>query len=130
MDSKKNQKQDFAEWLKLAHLDLQVQKRQRISLDEFADYIGYSRSLISKWMNGNGLPTKDGIIRLAELFNESIYDIFEMERPDPILKRISNIWENIPHEKKLQLAEEAEQYQVNNHEFEATHRKRKTATNT
>lgn len=111
------------------YLDWQSQVVQgRASLDEFAKYIGYSRSLISMWMSGKRLPTEDGIERLAELFGDDIYAVLGKPAPNPYLQKLSKMWENIPPEKQQLLVEEAEQYEIKNDRSKKTSKQRKTST--
>ena len=87
-----NVKKQFSEWIEKAFLNWQSEKGKRASLNEFAEYIGYSRPLISFWLAGQRLPTNDGIKRLAELFGMEIYDVLEMPRPDPDLTYLQAYW--------------------------------------
>jgi len=120
----------FNMWIQIMYLDWQSNVvRGRASLDEFADYIGYSRSLVSMWMSGKRLPTEEGIKRLAELFGDEIYDVLGIPRPNPFLQKLNRIWENIPPDKQQQLVEQAEQFEIKNEEQlqEAPKRRKKTS---
>ena len=117
-------------WIQIMYLDWQSQVvKGRASLDQFADYIGYSRSLVSMWMSGKRLPTDDGIKRLAELFGDDVYEMLGKERPSPFLQKLNKMWENIPPEKQQQLVEQAEQYEVKNDRSKKTSKQRKTSEN-
>jgi len=124
----KNKKTTFDMWIQIMYLDWQSKVvKGRASLDDFAEYVGYSRSLISMWMSGKRLPTDDGIKRLAELFGDDIYVILGKPTPNPFLQKISKIWENIPPEKQQLLVEEAERYELENDRSKKTSKQRKTA---
>ena len=41
------------------------------SQSSFAHYIGVSKSAVSRWMSGDGLPTVDQLVLIAEYFNVS-----------------------------------------------------------
>lgn len=107
-------KKAFASWLEKTFLKWQAENGKRASLLEFADYIGYSRPLISMWLAGKRLPGEDGIKRLAELFGEEVYDALDLPRPNPYLQKISQIFERLSPEHQQKLAEDAERYQQNN----------------
>lgn len=118
----------FNMWIQLMYLDWQSQiKKGRASLDEFADYIGYSRSLVSMWMAGKRLPTDEGINRLSELFGDDVYEVLGKERPNPYLKKLVKIWENIPPDQQQKLAEDAERYEEQNERSKKAPAKRKTS---
>jgi transcriptional regulator with XRE-family HTH domain len=103
-------KKAFAKWLEKAYLTWQAEKGKRTSLQEFADYIGYSRPLISLWMAGQRLPTNDGIKKLAELFGPEVYDALKLPRPDPMLQRLTKNWSDIPEKIRKNLLEQVDQY--------------------
>lgn len=51
-----NQRLGFKMWLELMYVDWMAKNKKRATLDEFAEYIGYSRPLISLWLAGKRLP--------------------------------------------------------------------------
>lgn len=105
-----NIREAFAMWLELNFLEWQTQIKKRASLQDFADHIGYSRPLISMWLSAQRLPTDEGVARLAELFGPEIYDILNLDRPDPDLQRLTKIWKDIPENIRQSLLEQGEQY--------------------
>ena len=125
-----NVKQAFANWLEQVFLKWQAEKGKRASLLEFAEYIGYSRPLISMWLGGQRLPAEDGIKRLADLFGLEIYDVIQLPRPNPYLQRINQVFGNLSQEHQQKLAEDAEHYEVNSHErIPKISKRRKTTSN-
>ena len=107
-----NVKKSFADWLEQTFLNWQAKNGQRASLREFAEYLGYSRPLISMWLAGQRLPSDDGIKRLAELFGLEIYDVLEIPRPDPHLQRLEQIWSSLSDKERKALRDEGENYYV------------------
>jgi transcriptional regulator with XRE-family HTH domain len=105
-----NVKRKFADWLEQTFLKWQAEKGKRSSLLEFAEYIGYSRPLISMWLAGQRLPAQDGIKRLADLFGLEIYDVLEIPRPNPYLQKINQVFDRVSPEYQQKLAEDAEHY--------------------
>ncbi len=124
-----NVKKSFAAWLEQTYLKWQSDKGKRASLLEFADYIGYSRPLISMWLAGQRLPAEDGITRLAELFGLEVYDVLGLPRPNPYLQKINQIFEHLSPEHQQKLAEDAERYEANNDRISKTSKHRKTSSN-
>lgn len=105
----------FPDWITRKFLDWQAQQGKRKTVDDFAAYIGVSRPLLNQWMNGNiPRPGRENINRLAEIFGFEIYDVLELPRPNPLLHKISKIWERIPPDKQQQLAELAEKIEMKN----------------
>jgi transcriptional regulator with XRE-family HTH domain len=118
----------FPDWITKKFLDWQSQQGKRKTIDDFAAYIGVSRPLLNQWMNGNiPRPGRENISRLSEIFGVEIYDALELPRPNPLLQRLSIIWENIPPEKQQQFLNEAEAYEVKHERSKKAPAKRKTA---
>lgn len=111
-----NKKLSFQMWIELTFLEWQADNKKRATLDDFAKHIGYSRPLISLWMSGKRLPTKEGIERLAELFGPEIYDILDLKRPNLLLQQINRRWDRIPPDKQQRLVELSEQFEMKNDE--------------
>jgi len=118
-------KRAFATWLEIAFLRWQTENKKRASLQEFADYIGYSRPLISMWLGAQRLPAEGGIERLADLFGLEIYDTLGLPRPNPYLQKINQIFERLSPEYQQKLAEDAEHYEVNKREHTSKTSKRR-----
>lgn len=110
--SEPNIKIAFPAWLEIAYLTWQAKSRKRATLNEFADYIGYSRPLISMWLAGKRLPTREGVDRLAKLFGDDIYDILGIPRPNPYLQKINQVFERLSPERQQKLSEDAARYET------------------
>lgn len=50
-----------------------------LSQDELAEKIYVSRQLISKWENGTGVPTIDGLLNLCQIFGVSFEEILSLD---------------------------------------------------
>jgi len=79
---------------------------QRKTLEDFADYLGISRPLLSFWINGKRVPNEENIEKISLRFGNEIYDVLDLPRPNPYLQKLNRIWEFIP--------EEAEKYETQN----------------
>lgn len=49
------------EFLTQSFLIWQAEKGERKTLEDFADYLGVNRSLLSYWMNGKRVPSEENI---------------------------------------------------------------------
>jgi transcriptional regulator with XRE-family HTH domain len=98
----------------------QTKLRGNVSLNAFAEELGASRSLVSMWMLGERHVTpayrKKIAKPIADLIGSEAYEILDVVPPNPYLQIINRIFERIPEERQRQLAEEAERYEVMNHD--------------
>jgi transcriptional regulator with XRE-family HTH domain len=93
----------LAEWRKQ-----QTLKKGKTSVTVFADFLNYSQSSVSQWVNGGKAVSEDALIaiapKLAELLGEEIYDELEIEKPDLMLDYVNNNWKNVSKQKKEKIA--------------------------
>ena len=92
----------------------ETEQGKRITLDEFAKYLGVSRPVLSYWLNGKTKPSLDKTRLLAKKLGGEVYSTLDLPRPDPDLERLNRIWEKIPPADRRRIAEQAEKYVVNN----------------
>lgn len=102
------------EYLTRKYLGWQTEEGERKTLEEFSNYLGVNRSLLSFWMNGTRVPNEDNADKMAEILGNEIYDVLGMPRPNPYLQRINRVWEFLPDDVQQQIAEEAEKYEAQN----------------
>jgi hypothetical protein len=121
----------FVEWEK-------GQPNRRSSYTAFAKWlsensynVNIKQQLVSDWIKGRYKPKDDQfLIVLEEKLGKQVYSVLEVERPNPYLQKINQIFERLSPERQRQLAEDAERYEINNHEHnKKTSRKRKTRPN-
>jgi transcriptional regulator with XRE-family HTH domain len=74
-------KKECASWLHAQFLDFERSVGRRCLLADFADYLGVSERLLSKWMNAKNTPRDDNVIKIANKLGHGIYDVLEWERP-------------------------------------------------
>jgi transcriptional regulator with XRE-family HTH domain len=77
-------------------VEFQAKQGHRVTLDDFAKYIGCSRPLVSFWLAGTRRPGPKYIRRLALLFGPKIYETFEEPSPNAILEYVNDNWNNLP----------------------------------
>lgn len=59
-------------------------KKNQLTQDDIAEACNVTRQAVSKWENGESLPTVDNLYALSRLLHTSVYDILigEKERDD------------------------------------------------
>jgi transcriptional regulator with XRE-family HTH domain len=119
----------FPQFLERQYLDWQRREGKRKTLEDFARYLGISRPLLSMWMKGTRRPGSENIELLAETFGLEVYDALELDRPNPYLQRINQLFPKITSERQQKLAEDAERYGSENERHKAASRKRKASSN-
>lgn len=92
----------------------QAKERGRRTLEDFANYLDVNRSLLSYWINGSRVPSKENIEKIAYRLGNEIYDVLEMERPNAHLQKINRLWEFIPEDIQIKIADEAAKYEIQN----------------
>lgn len=71
----------FAEWLEKEYIKRQADLGERLSLEEFAIYVGISKSLLSQYMNGSKQPGARSLARIASVLGPEAYDALGLPRP-------------------------------------------------
>jgi transcriptional regulator with XRE-family HTH domain len=119
---------NFSEFLLSKLQDYEKEKGRRVTLDNFAEYIGVSRPLVSYWLKGT-IPSLENIQILANRFGPAVYDVLDLPRPNPYLQKINQVFERLSEEHQRKLAEDAEQYVVKNNaeRVQGSSKKRKTS---
>jgi transcriptional regulator with XRE-family HTH domain len=100
----------FSTYLENCFLDWQKRGGRRRTQNEFAEYLGIKRSLLSMWMNGSRQPGDETIMRLAFLLGMEIYDALDKTTPDPRLLYIQSNWDRMSEEGKKRISQEAARY--------------------
>jgi transcriptional regulator with XRE-family HTH domain len=99
------EKSPLAKWLENKYLEWQTKKGERKTISEFADYLDVNRSLLSFWMNGARIPNEENIIKIAEKLGFEIYDVLDMERPNPLHFYVDRNWHKLPPQEQRKIAE-------------------------
>jgi transcriptional regulator with XRE-family HTH domain len=117
----------FSDYLLAKIQEYEKQVGRRTSLDEFAQYIGVSRPLVSYWLKGTK-PSLENVQLLAKKFGPEVYDVLSLPRPNPYLQKINQLFDRLSPEHQQKLAEDAERYELTNHNSIKSPAKRKTPT--
>ncbi|HKI53566.1 MAG TPA: hypothetical protein VJ987_05540 [Anaerolineales bacterium] len=119
----------FVEWEK-------EQPNRRSSYTAFARWLSENsynveikQQLLSDWIKGRYKPSDEKyLLVLEEKIGKDIYSILDVDRPNPYLQKLNQIFPNLSPEHQQKLAEDAERYEVEQHaNAKKISRKRKTA---
>lgn len=104
-------KNAIGEWLEAQYLQWRLQDvTNRRSVRQFAQWLGIPTPTLNNWINGNRMPNKQSIARLAEKLGPEIYDVLGQPRPDPRLQQIIEGWSKLSERDRNQIAEQAARY--------------------
>jgi transcriptional regulator with XRE-family HTH domain len=99
----------LAEWRKK-----QTLRKEKTSVSEFANFIEYSQTTVSLWLNGDREITEKALLeilpKLIELLGEDICDELEIPRPDVLYGYVSENWNEAPIEERKRIAKIIEKY--------------------
>lgn len=90
----------FSQFLEMKFLEWQQSQGGRKTVNEFAAYIGVSKSTISTWWNENRSPEGENVQKLAKKLGIEVYDVLGLPRPD-LNKRIADINTRLDHTRQL-----------------------------
>lgn len=102
-------------------------KTGKHSVTAFAQYLSknkfkivFSQQIVSGWINGDFKPSSKYAPPLAEILGDHIYDVLELDRPDPDLERLTQIWKSIPQKIRRGFVNQGEKYATENDKENAT----------
>lgn len=98
----------ITKWLDQKFLDWQQEQGGSRTLIEFADWLGIKQPTLSHYMTGRRTPNGKAAMILGAKLGWEIFDLLGWQRPDPVLQRIAQIWDNITDEQQKELAEMAQ----------------------
>ena len=99
---------DFRTWLEQKYVEWIATRKKRGTIKEFSDELGIDQRLVANWMNGVRRPGPENARSLALKFGLEAYDVLSLPRPDPELFRIEAVWEALPDQERIRLANLAE----------------------
>jgi transcriptional regulator with XRE-family HTH domain len=100
----------FHYWLEQKFLEWMTRERQRKTVTAFADYIGVTQSMMTRYLNGQMIPTGDNVHKLAARLGPEVYDLLGLARPDPETQYIIRHWDKLPPEEQKRFREMVEKY--------------------
>jgi len=97
----------LAEWRKQQSL-----QRGKTSVSEFANYLNYSQTAVSLWLNKDREIGEDALIKiapkLAKLLGNRIYKTLALPQPEENLEYIKNNWNEFSPEEREIMRKQAE----------------------
>ena len=105
--------EELMEFLQHSFAEYVAEKRRRVSLAEWARYLGVSNASLSQWMNGNREPTGDNVHLLAAKLGVKVYDLLGVPRllPDnPSLVYITENWYSLSKDQQDEIMKMMEDY--------------------
>lgn len=96
-------KSNVGQWLDRKYLAWQVAQGESRSIAEFARHLGVSRGTFNKWSSGERSPDAYSVELLARgCQDDEIYDLVGLKRPDPLLRRMTDLFSQLSEKKKLE----------------------------
>ena len=71
----------------------------------FCEILGYSPSIILRWLQGDSIPHDAELLSIASLFGTKVYSILGQPEPEPELLRIYNSFTHLTGEFRSKLAQ-------------------------
>jgi transcriptional regulator with XRE-family HTH domain len=87
--------EEFKDYLLEKLQDYERVARHRISLNEFADYLGVSRPTVSLWLQGKIKPSYEFASLISEKLGNDVFSILGYSPPDPELQYIERNWSKV-----------------------------------
>jgi transcriptional regulator with XRE-family HTH domain len=100
----------FSVFLEKQYLDWMQKSGKRKTLNEFADFLGIKRPLLSLWLGGKREPSYETTQRLSNLLGIEIFDALELPKPDPTLHYVNRHWGDLPDDIQKKVAQEIARY--------------------
>ena len=101
----------FAEWRKQQTLE-----RVGTSINEFANYLGYSRSAVGFWLNGKNPLSEEALNsilpKLVPLLGIEIYDELGIPRTNYDWYHIQAHWVGLPDKAKKEIRDITDKYTI------------------
>jgi transcriptional regulator with XRE-family HTH domain len=116
---------NFPQFIEQKFLEWQNAEGKRKTLDEFAEYLGVKRSVLSNWLTGRRNPGAESLRQLSAKLGFEVYDVLGLPRPDPDLAYISQHWDLVSEEFRRKFRQQVEQ-QLENEESKRVHKNRRT----
>lgn len=105
-----SQNSTLAHWLDQQFLEWRAtQDRKHGSLTAFANYLGIKEELLNLFVNGRRTSMSQVTAdRIADKLGDEIYDLVDLPRPDPYLRRVVRVWHRVSESRKKYIVELAE----------------------
>ncbi len=102
---------EFGKWLTKKYLEYQAGQGKRITIADFADYLGGVHQVtVSRWMNGTRIPDGEYLSMLASALGDEVYDVLRLPRPDKRLAAIITSWGVLSESQRDKLADDIKRF--------------------
>lgn len=105
-------KAGFGAWLEKKFLEYQTNLGHRVALDEFAQYLQISQSLLSQYLSGDKRPGIRSLSKLEKRLGVEVYDALGLPRPsssianaDPRAAEVLAEWDYMDEMDKRKITE-------------------------
>ncbi|MFC1923559.1 helix-turn-helix domain-containing protein [Chloroflexota bacterium] len=88
----RNDREHFRIWLESKFIEWMKETNKRQTITDFAEYLEVPRQKLSRWLQGNLMPARENVHRLAAKLGIEIYDFISFDHPDTKLKFIVHNW--------------------------------------
>ncbi|HNB52073.1 MAG TPA: helix-turn-helix transcriptional regulator [Anaerolineales bacterium] len=116
----------FHYWLEQKFIEWMATEKQRKTLTAFANHIGVSQPLMTRYMSGQVLPTEENILKIAARLGPEVYDVLGLARPDPLLQYITARWHKLPPKLQEEILSQVTRYEAEANEKDNPQQKPKT----
>lgn len=94
-----------SEWLESKFIEWIAQTGQRRTVKEFAEWLDISRTVVSRYLSGDRIPTRKNADKIAARLGPEIYDLLGLQRPDPLLQEIQANWSLLTETEQQQISD-------------------------
>lgn len=95
--------EEFKNYLFLKLQEYERKLGRRVSINEFAEYLGFSRSLVSYWLSGRIKPSFTNAEILAQIYGDEVFTVLSYAPPDPQLNYVERNWDKLTPDKQEQI---------------------------
>ncbi len=98
---------------------------EKKTIQEFANHLEVSQSILSHWMNGKRKPNTENLRHLSGKLGFEVYDVLGLPRPDEDLAYITQHWDEVSEEFRRKFRQEVENI-LAHEESKRVHKNRRT----
>lgn len=101
---------NFGPWFEKRFLAWQLEQGGRKSIEQFSKHLGYAKTTVVQWLNGQRVPGPDNAFQLAVKLGLDVYDALDLPRPNPVLFAVQANWglfTEVEQERIARIVEEA-----------------------
>lgn len=93
----------FSQWLEKRYIDWLHETGERRTQRQFAAWLGITPALLSHYLRGTRRPMGVFLDAIAERLGDDAYDLAEVKRPDPLLRKFKGRLEYLSQTEREQI---------------------------